>query len=178
MTQIQRDLNDAHDVIAFLVAQHEQLRVLLTGVLVHRGDERQRHFDLARDLLARHESGEEMIVRPLTRDAPNGAAVAAARMAEENEAERVLARLEAMDVDSAEFERTFTEFRQSVLDHAEAEERDEFPLLRANTDPRALAAARQRVEVAERLAPAPPGRAAAGPFATMLDRARDALRRS
>jgi hypothetical protein len=182
MSQIQRDLDDARDVVDFLVAQHEQLTVLLTGVLVHSGGERQRRFDLARDLLARHEAAEEMIVRPLTRHAPHGDAVATARIAEEHGAELVLARLEAMDVDSDEFERTFTAFRQSVLDHAAAEERDEFPLLRKHTDPAALATARQRVEVAERSAPAPPGPSeqptTVGPFAALVDRARDAFRGS
>jgi hemerythrin superfamily protein len=184
MSQIRRDLDDARDVVAFLIAQHEQLTVLLNGVLAYSGDERQRHFDLVREMLARHETAEEMIVRPLTRDAPNGDAVADARMAEENAAKEVLARLEKLDVDSEEFERTFTAFRQSVLDHAQAEERDEFPLLRLNTDPDALAKARRRVERAEQMAPTHPhpsvkttaANYVAGPFAAMLDRARDFLR--
>jgi hypothetical protein len=184
MSQIQRDLDEARDVVAFLVAQHEQLTVLLNGVLGHSGDERQRHFDLAREMLARHETGEEMIVRPLTRDAPNGDAVADARMAEENAAKDVLAVLEDMDVDSDEFARLFTTFRQSVLDHARAEEREEFPLLRLNADPDALAKARERVERAERMAPTRPhpglrtttANYVAGPFVAMVDRARDFLR--
>jgi hemerythrin superfamily protein len=183
MSQIQRDMDDARDVVAFLVAQHEQLKVLLNGVLGTGGDERQRNFDQAREMLARHETGEEMIVRPLTRKAANGDAVADARMAEENDAKEVLARLEKMDVDSEEFQRLFTSFRQAVLDHAEAEERDEFPLLRRTTDPDALAKARERVEQAEKMAPTHPHPSAkttaanyvAGPFAAMLDRARDLL---
>jgi hypothetical protein len=184
MSQVQHDVDDARDVVQFLIAQHGELKVLLSGVLGSSGDTRQRYFDQAREMLARHETGEEMIVRPLTRDAPNGAAVADARMAEENEAKQVLARLEEMDVDSPEFETLFTEFRQSVLEHAEAEERDEFPLLRQNTDPEALAKARQRVERAEAMAPTHPHPSAkttvanyvAGPFAAMLDRAKDAFR--
>jgi hypothetical protein len=184
MSQIQRDLEEARDVVAFLVAQHEQLTVLLNGVLAHSGLERQRHFDLARELLARHETGEEMIVRPLTRDAPDGDAVAAARMAEENAAKEMLAVLEDLDVDSDEFGRLFTTFRRSVLDHAQAEERDEFPLLRLHADPDALLKARRRVERAEQLAPTRPHPSlrtttvnyVAGPFAAMVDRARDFLR--
>jgi hemerythrin superfamily protein len=184
MSQIQRDLAEARDVVAFLVAQHEQLTVLLNGVLGHSGDERQRQFDLARELLARHETGEEMIVRPLTREAPNGTAVAGARMAEENQAKEVLARLEEMDVDSDEFVALFTTFRRAVLDHARAEERDEFPLLRLTADPDALVQARRRVERAEQLAPTRPhpglrsttANYVAGPFVAMVDRARDFLR--
>jgi hemerythrin superfamily protein len=184
MSQVQRDMDDARDVVEFLIAQHEQVKVLLSGVLGSSGQKRQEYFDDAREFLARHETGEEMIVRPLTRDAPNGDAVADARMAEENEAKEVLARLEELDVDSPEFETLFTEFRQSVLEHAEAEERDEFPLLRQNTDPEALAKARKRVEQAEKMAPTHPHPSAkttaanyvAGPFAAMLDRARDAFK--
>ena len=78
----------------------------------------------------------------------------------------------------------FSEFQQSVLDHAEAEETQEFPLLRQNTDPDALVKARDRVKRAEAMAPTHPHPSAktttanyvAGPFAAMLDRARDALR--
>jgi hypothetical protein len=186
MTQIRRDLDDARDVVAFLVAQHEQLQVLLNGVLASSGAERQHRFDQARELLARHETGEELIVRPLTRGAPGGDAVADARMAEEHAAEQVLARLEGMDIDSVEFEAAFADFHQSVLDHATAEEREEFPLLRSTTDPGALAEARLQVQRAEDTAPTHPqpgtrtttGGHPAGPFAAMLDRARDVFRRS
>jgi hypothetical protein len=184
MSQIQRDLEEARDVVAFLTAQHEELTVLLNGVLGHTGDERQRHFDLARELLARHETGEEMVVRPLTRHIPRGEAVADLRMAEENEAKEVLARLEELDVDDPEFVVLFTAFRDSVLEHAKAEERDEFPLLRLHADPDDLLKARQRVERAEKLAPTRPhpglrtttANYVAGPFVAMVDRARDALR--
>src|SRR3954471_7946739 len=130
--------NDASDVIEFLLNQHQQVRGLLDDVLSSSGEERQRYFDTVREMLARHETAEEMIVRPLTRKAPGGEEVADGRMHEENEAKEVLASLEKMDVTSAEFTATFSEFRQSVLDHAEAEETQEFPLLRQNTDTEAL----------------------------------------
>ncbi|SDX84953.1 Hemerythrin HHE cation binding domain-containing protein [Modestobacter sp. DSM 44400] len=183
MTETRHITDDASDVVVFLIDQHQQLKGLLADVLQTSGEERQRYFDQAREMLARHETGEEMIVRPLTRKAPGGEEVAEARMAEENEAKEVLAKLEKMDVDSDEFVSTFTGFRQSVLDHAEAEERDEFPLLRQNTDPDALVKARDRVKRAEKMAPTHPHPSAktttanyvAGPFAAMLDRARDAF---
>jgi hypothetical protein len=70
-----------------------------------------------------------------------------------------------------------------VLDHAQAEETQEFPLLRQNTDAEALVKARDRVRRAEEMAPTHPHPSAkttaanyvAGPFAAMLDRARDAF---
>jgi hemerythrin superfamily protein len=129
---------DASDLIEFLLNQHQQIRGLLDDVLASTGEERQRFFDAAREMLARHETAEEMIVRPLTRTAPEGGQVADGRMAEENEAKQVLADLEKMDVDSEAFTETFARFRQSVLGHVQAEETHEFPLLRQNTDPDAL----------------------------------------
>jgi hemerythrin superfamily protein len=175
--------DDASDVIEFLLNQHQQVRGLLDDVLATTGEERQRYFDTVREMLARHETAEEMIVRPLTKKAPGGEEVAQGRMDEENEAKEVLADLEKMDVDSPAFTQRFTEFRRSVLEHAEHEETQEFPLLRQNTDPEALVKARDRVKRAEAMAPTHPHPSArtttmnyvAGPFAAMLDRARDAF---
>jgi len=175
--------DDAGDVIEFLLDQHQQVRGLLDDVLSAQGGERQQYFDTVREMLARHETAEEMILRPLTRKAPGGEEVAQGRMDEENEAKEVLANLEKMDVASPEFTEKFSEFLQSVLAHAEAEETQEFPLLRQNTDAEALRQARDRVKRAEALAPTHPHPSAkttamnyvAGPFAAMLDRARDAF---
>lgn len=180
------DTGNAGDVIQFLMGQHQQIRTLLDSVLSSSGEARQRAFDDVRELLARHETAEEMVVRPLTRKAPQGEQVAEGRMAEESEAKQVLADLEKMDVDSAEFTATFTEFRQSVLAHAQAEETQEFPLLQQTTDREALGKARSAVEMAEKMAPTHPHPSAktttmnyvAGPFAAMLDRARDAFSKS
>src|SRR5919205_713285 len=168
MTEDMRTVpNDAGDVIEFLLNQHQQVRGLLDDVLAASGEERQQYFDTVREMLARHETAEEMIVRPLTRKAPGGEDVAEHRMHEENEAKEVLADLEKMDVSSAEFTTKF----------------EEFPLLRQNTDPEALVKARDRVKRAEAMAPTHPHPSAkstaanyvAGPFAAMLDRARDAF---
>ena len=183
MTEVRQVPDDASDVIQFLLDQHQQVRGLLDDVLASSGEERQRYFDSVRELLARHETAEEMIVRPLTRRAPGGQQVAEGRMEEENEAKEVLAGLEKLDVDSAEFTQKFSEFRQAVLDHAQAEETDEFPLLRQNNDEDALVKARDRVRRAEAMAPTHPHPSArttaanyvAGPFAAMLDRAKDAF---
>ena len=180
------DTGSARDVIQFLLGQHQQIRTMLDSVMSSSGEARQRAFDDVRELLARHETAEEMVVRPLTRKAPQGEQVAEGRMAEENEAKEVLADLEKMDVDSTQFTATFTEFRQSVLTHAEHEETLEFPLLERTTDHDALEKARSAVEMAEKMAPTHPHPSAktttmnyvAGPFAAMLDRARDAFSKS
>jgi hemerythrin superfamily protein len=186
VTDVRPAPDDATDVIEFLLAQHQQVRRLLDDVLSSAGEERKRAFDDVREMLARHETAEEMIVHPLTRKAPGGEEIANSRMEEENKAKDVLAALEKMDVNSAEFTDKFTEFRQDVLHHAEAEETQEFPVLRQNTDEESLRKARDRVKRAEAMAPTHPHPSArstaanyvAGPFAAMIDRARDALSHS
>jgi len=177
------DTGDAGDVIQFLLAQHRQIGALLEKVLATAGDERQRYFDDVRDLLARHETAEEMIVRPLTRTAPHGEQVAEGRTAEEDHAKEVLGRLEEMPVDTPEFTGMFSQFRQSVLAHADAEETLEFPLLRQTSDHDALLEARSAAERAEGMdqtdahagATSTGADRVAGPFAAMLDRARKAF---
>jgi hemerythrin superfamily protein len=174
------------DVVAFLQQQHDQVRTLLDEVVESVGSERQQSFDAVRELLARHETAEEIVVRPLTRKAPAGDRIAQARMDEENEAKKALAELEKLDVSSPEFSSAFTPFRTAVRSHADAEEQIEFPLLRQHTDEDTLAGAQAKVALAEQTAPTHPHPSAkttamnyiAGPFAAMLDRARDAFSKS
>jgi hypothetical protein len=160
---------------------------LLDRVLSSTGEQRREAFDEVRELLARHETGEEMILRPMTRRVPGGETVAEGRMAEENEAKEVLAELEKLDPDSGEFASKFSEFRLSVLEHAAAEENEEFPLLHKGTfDDQDLEKAGHKLENAEKSAPTHPHPSAkttamnyvAGPFAAMLDRARDRFSKS
>jgi hypothetical protein len=71
-----------------------------------------------------------------------------------------------------------------VLAHAEAEEQEEFSELQAQLDDAQLERMRRAVKLAESMAPTRPhagvesqaANLAAGPFAMMLDRARDAIR--
>lgn len=171
------------DVIAVLLQQHARIRELSAEVRTALGDRRQRCFDELRALLAVHETAEEMVLRPLSRRTA-GAAVAEARDREEAEANQVLAELERLDVSSAAFEERFARFARSVTAHAEHEEEHEFPALRAGCDRERLVRAGQRLRAAERIAPTHPhprtaGSTAAqwtvGPFASLVDRARDAL---
>src|SRR5947209_17345800 len=124
------------DLVDQLLEQHEMVRRAINGVArTTTAESRQEAFDALRELLARHETAEEMIVRPLTRDIDNGEAVAEARMEEENESKDVLAELEKLDIPSVEFARTFETFAQAVPAHAQAEETFEFPLLSQQLDP-------------------------------------------
>ena len=175
------------DVVSQLLAQHELVRKAIDAVAKTTTPKaRQDAFDTLRELLARHETAEEMIVRPLTRGIDGGEAVAAARMNEENESKDVLAKLQTLDIASVEFARTFETFAKSVLEHALAEEAYEFPLLRSMLDADKLEQAERALLMAEKTAPTHPHTSArstamnyfAGPFAAVADRARDAVSRA
>ena len=172
------------DLVDQLLQQHEMVRRAINSVArTTTAESRQEAFDTLRELLARHETAEEMVVRPLTRDIDNGETVAEARMAEENESKDVLKELENLDIASVEFARMFEQFAGAVLTHAQAEEKTEFPLLRQQLEPEQLARAEKLLLTAEKTAPTHPHPSArttaanyvAGPFAAMADRARDAI---
>jgi hemerythrin superfamily protein len=172
------------DVIAFLISQHQQIKTLFEEVLQAAGEQRRDRFTALRRLLAVHETAEEEIVHPRAKqELDDGADVVGARLQEENEAKQTLSRLESLDVDSAEFETMFRELQADVLLHATAEEEQEFVRLAGELDPAELERMRTAVELAESLAPTRPhpgvessaANLLAGPFAAMLDRARDAL---
>src|SRR3954451_11200634 len=158
------------DVVTFLVHQHDELKGLLSRVLGTQGAERQEAFDAVRESLARHEAAEEEVLRPLTRQAPDGDEEVAMRTGEEERATEALALLEQFDVGSIPFEVQFRTFEEAVLRHAEEEETHEFPLLRRTHGPETLRRARAAAEAVEQ-ADRPP---ASGPrtFAAMRDAAR------
>jgi hemerythrin superfamily protein len=172
------------DVIATLLEQHRRIRELFTHVKRAEGRRKQQAFDELRVLLAAHETAEEMVLRPVScMDA--GAAVTDARNQEEREAARMLTVLEAMDVSSAEFGRKFTEFEQAVLDHAEHEEQEEFPPVRARESQHTLVGMGAVLRVAEMAGPTHPHPSTAGspiaqwmvgPWASLIDRAQDAIK--
>lgn len=184
-TNIEIDLNSTSgDLVTQLLAQHDLIRAAIDEVArTTTAESRQKAFDALRELLARHETAEEMIVRPLTRGIDGGDEIASARMDEENESKVVLAKLEKMDIASVEFARTFEKFAGAVLTHAQSEERTEFLLLRDKLDSKTSERAEKMLLMAEKTAPTHPHPSAkttamnyvAGPFAAMADRARDAI---
>lgn len=167
------------------MGQHNLIKDMFDEVLhANAVDARQKAFMDLRQLLAVHETAEEMIVHPRARrEIPDGAVVVGARLAEEREAKEKLAQLEKMDIGSAAFLESLTEFRDAVLMHAVSEEDDEFTKLRAELGAEDLKRMAGAVRAAEAIAPTRPhpGVESAtmnftvGPFASMLDRARDAI---
>jgi hemerythrin superfamily protein len=178
------ELAGGQDVVTFLTGQHQQIKDLFEQVTQDRGEQRRESFTALRRLLAVHETAEEEVVHPRARQVlDDGEDVVGARLQEEHEAKQTLAELEKLDVDSAEFETLFRELQADVLLHAANEEEQEFGRLAAELDADQLERMRDAVRLAESVAPTRPHPGAesatanvlSGPFAAMLDRARDAL---
>lgn len=171
------------DVIRVLLEQHAQIHDLCSKVTSSTGEEKKEAFDALRALLAVHETAEEMVLRPVTSKAA-AEGVADARNQEEAEANAVLAKLEDLDVSSADFDTEFSKFAASVDEHAEAEEREEFPAVLANCTDEERQTMGTKVKAAEAIGPTHPHPSIApsstaqmviGPFAAMVDRAKDAI---
>jgi Hemerythrin HHE cation binding domain len=171
----------AGSVVAVLLNQHAWIRNLFAEVDSAHGAARQTAFDTLRTLLAIHEAGEEIVVRPVSKKAADGT-VAEARNAEERTAAGALAEIEKLDVDSEEFARGLAELEKDVSAHAEHEEREEFPYLLDSLDADQQLKLGARLVKAEQTAPPHPHPTAAGstvkqvvigPFAALLDEARD-----
>lgn len=176
------------DVVKFLKGQHNLIKDMFDDVLsASETKAREKAFIDLRQLLAVHETAEEMVVHPRARrEIADGDAVVDARLHEEHEAKQHLSKLEAMDIGSREFIVELTKFRDAVVDHAKHEEDEEFCKLQRKLDKDELRRMAGAVQAAEAIAPTRPhpgvesakANFAVGPFASMLDRARDAIKQA
>jgi hemerythrin superfamily protein len=173
------------EVIAFLKAQHNLIEDMFDQVL-HASDpqSREKPFVQLRQLLAVHETAEEMVVHPRVRREVDAVdSIVNARLEEEHEAKELLSRIEKLDVTSQQFIDELTKLRDAVLDHALHEEKYEFPKLEQQLDADELKRLTSAVRAAEAIAPTRPHAGvespmlnfAVGPFASMIDRARDLI---
>ena len=188
MSEARQDLAKAAalpegDVVRILLEQHARIRELFADVRSAEGEHKQHAFDELRALLAVHETAEEMVLRPVSKDVA-GETVAEARNNEESEANEVLKELEKMDVSSPDFDQKIASFEKAVSDHAENEENQEFPSILAECDEGKRASMGKQIRAAESIAPTHPhpsaagsttAQYAAGPFASLVDRTRDAI---
>jgi hypothetical protein len=125
-----------------------------------------------------------MVVHPSARrEIADGDQIVDYVLKEEHEAKEMLSNLESLDVDSKEFLDELTKFRDAVINHAEHEETDEFDKLARELSSDDLGRMAKAVVAAEAIAPTRPhagvesakANFAVGPFASMLDRARDLI---
>lgn len=178
-------IQSTDDVVKFLKGQHNLIADMFDDVLSASSDEaREKAFVDLRQLLAVHETAEEMVVHPRARgELSDGDAIVDARLKEEHDAKEQLQQLEKMDIGSKEFLNELRQFQQAVLDHAGHEESEEFSKLQRELDADDLKRMAGAVRAAEAISPTRPhpgfesakANFVAGPFASMLDRARDAL---
>lgn len=173
------------DAVRFLQAQHDDIRELFATVADSTGKQRTEAFGPLVRLLAVHETAEEMVVYPSIQGTDEGKAIADARRQEEDLAKKKLVDLERLDPSTAEFDPLFAEVRSAVEAHAEAEEREVFPLLERITDDEQLQRLGSALRAAEGMAPTHPhkmapesavGNMVVGPFVAVVDRVRDAIR--
>jgi hemerythrin superfamily protein len=173
------------DVVKFLKDQHNLIKDMFDDVLSASDPKaREKAFTDLRQLLAVHETAEEMVVHPrVRREVATGDGIVDARLQEEHEAKQKLSQLENMDVASKEFIDELTKFRDAVIDHAEHEESEEFTKLERKLDSDDRERLAKAVLAAEAIAPTRPhpgvesatANFVVGPFASMLDRARDLI---
>ena len=176
----------AEDIVNLLKSDHQAAKVLLER-LGNLSDGREEYFCEVVHTLVGHEVAEELVIYPAIRESPSGDAVAHDRLAEQAEAEQLLADMESDDLSSAVFIQKFATLRGAVLAHAEAEESTVFPLLEQITTPEQRQELGARYTKAKDRAPthphphapdAPPGNKLLGPIAAIFDRARDAVHHS
>jgi hemerythrin superfamily protein len=178
--------SQTEDVVDLLLTQHTEVRSLFGQIRGTTGKAKKGSFDRLVNLLAVHETAEEMVVYPTVRSTgPDGDRLADARTAEESEAKDALSDLEKTDINGPEFDTKLQAFEQLVDSHARNEEQEIFPLLRESQSPEQLTKMADAVQAAERVAPTHPhprgpesavGNVVVGPFVAVVDRVRDALR--
>lgn len=152
--------NPSQDVTAVIAPQHEHVKVLLERVRQRTGRERAEGFHTLRLTLALHETAEEQAIHPQAqRQLGAHDRAATDRVAEEQTAGQAIGELEMLDVDSDQFNFTFKDLASSVVDHATAEENDEWPALRQISDVTIINGMVEQKRAVTRLAedPAAPG---------------------
>jgi iron-sulfur cluster repair protein YtfE (RIC family) len=173
------------DVISLLTQDHEAIKQRLKQFDGALPEHRAELFWKLMDQLVRHEVAEEVVVYPVLRHEPGGDTIAKDRMAEEAEAERLLARMEKLDPTTEEFMGAIIDLRTAVLDHAQKEESEAFPILLANEEMDFLIQLGQKYKGEKLAAPnhphphtpnTPLGNKLLGPVAAFIDRIRDEAR--
>lgn len=178
--------NENQDVVDFLTADHA-LMLELIDEIQQSADPAERR-DLADRLIAevmRHAVAEEMHVYPaIEKHLPDGAEVVEHDKKEHDELVDLMKRMEDLDAGDPVFLEQVHEMQSLLRHHAQDEETDQFPKLRAHISPEDLVDLRTKVERAMKLAPTRPHPSAphselfhktVGAGVGMVDRLRDKL---
>ena len=180
------DAASAGDVVDILIADHQEMMDLL-GRVKSTSDPDQRR-DLVDTVIAevmRHAVAEEMYVYPVVEErVPNGTAMVEHDKEEHQEIVETMKELEGVDSSSPAFLGHVQQFETQLRHHADDEESDQFPQLRAHIGGEQLVELGKKVQMAKQLAPTRPHPSAPhselfhktiGPGVGMIDRLRDKL---
>ena len=169
----------AKDVVDILTADHREMIGLLE-LIEETADpaERRALADAVTAEMVRHSVAEELFVYPVyTREVTDGAAEAGHDKGEHP-------KLEGVDAEDADFLRLVRELKDQLDHHADDEESDQFPKLRAAVSAEELVELGRKVEAAKKVAPTRPHPGSphselfhmtVGLGIGMVDRLRDAL---
>ncbi len=175
----------SNDIITLIRDDHQLVKRRLSDVPGAPTDLKASEFWELTQQLVRHEVAEEVVVYPALRELPGGDAVADSCIAEQSEAEELLAEMEDMDATSDAFDTALRKLTEAVLSHAEHEEKDVLTLLGEKDSSAHLAELGERYQVAKNSAPThphpnapdtPPGNKVMGPITAVIDRMRDEIR--
>ncbi|GII80107.1 hemerythrin [Sphaerisporangium rufum] len=178
MAQTQKmDQLHTDDVVSVLRRHHDMIKEMFTEVDKASGARRDEAFMRLARMLCMHEAAEEEVVHPFVRDRVKGGdRIVQARMREEDDAKVMLTGMMAAGTDSRSFMADFKRLRSAMLQHIEAEEREEFPRLvkeSSDADRRAMAEAIKAAAQAITLTDPRLGTPDA-----VMDRTRDVIRQS
>ena len=174
------------DVVDVLTADHLEVLGLIAEIRrAAPGDDRREFADVLIAELVRHSVAEEMHVYPAMREhLAEGDAAVEHDLAEHKELESKMKQLEGADAGSDEFMRLVDELEETLRDHVDDEESDQFPKLRAAVPHDELVDIAQKVREAKRAAPTRPHPSSpnselfhktVGVGVGMIDRLRDRL---
>lgn len=180
---------EQRDVTELLTEDHRNVEEIFSQLeRLPEGDheERRRLTDHVIIDLVRHSVAEEQHLYPAARRyVPDGDEIVDREIAEHQEAEQLMKRLEGGDATQPEFSQTLTELMRAIHQHVREEEGDLFPRLRQHADRDALIELGRKVEQAMQSAPTRPHPSAPqdrpgllkvlAPGAGLVDRARDAV---
>lgn len=174
------------DVVDILTTDHREMTELLARATQTQDVEQRR--DLVETAIAevmRHAVAEEMYVYPvMEKHLPNGKEEVEHDKQEHDEIVQVMKKLEEADAADPVFMNLVQELDKQLRHHADDEESDQFPKLRAHLFSEQLVEMGDKVQKAKQLAPTRPHPSAphselfhksVGPGVGMIDRLRDKL---
>jgi hemerythrin superfamily protein len=176
---------EAQDVVDVLTADHRDIEDLVEQVRASSGEERRDKTDTLIAELVRHSVAEEMHVYPaMKQHLADGDAAVAHDVEEHKELETIMKELESADVDGPGFSALMDELAETLRDHVQDEEAEQFPELREAIPRDEMVALADKVRTAKQAAPTRPHPSApnselfhksVGPGVGMIDRLRDKL---